>query len=913
MASYKDFLENQKTDDKSKITHTKIGDTKLGIYGGKYNITQAHKFNKLYYENVIKRASVEYLTEKQLDVGPILVDLDFRFETSLLERNCTSEHIVDLVELYLTKITQLFNIEADGLKFSVYVCQKPNIVLKDLFTKDGIHIVVCLNMDRISMKLLRENVLEDIEHVLGDLGLTNRYEDVLDDGICDGRTNWQLYGSRKPGCEAYQVTSKFCCKIIDGEIEINKDDHFEMSSEAFLEMSARNIKNTVLTVKEEYSDNYNKLKQTTNTPKNRKIKIRHMNTNITQIKNMAELDERIESFLEDIKLNTEDYILSETHQYTMCLGRDFYEPYNNWMKVGWALNNTSKSLFLTWIKFSSKSEKFSFDMIEALQEKWDAMNQDNSNNILTDRSIKYWALKENKELAEGIVTESISYYITEIVNSGGNAEYDIAYLLFNCYKDKFKCASVSKKIWYAYTEDKRYGSHGYWEELDGGTSLRLKISQFLSQEFVKKSKEITKQLDSIPTDSEDFDVEKVTKLRKLAGRYSDVGLSLKKTNTKNNIMRECLDLFYDRCFIEKLDENPYLLCFKNCVIDFKTNEIRKGEPEDYLSKCTGIEYIEYSQENPKHVKIRKEIVTFMQQLFPKEELYEYMWDHLASVLIGTNENQTFNMYTGVGRNGKSKLVELMEVCLGDYKGTVPITLITQKRTSIGSATPEIAQLKGTRYAVMQEPSKGQTLNEGIMKEITGGDKLQGRALYHDSICYTPQFTLAVCTNNLFNINSDDDGTWRRIRVCDFLSKFKEVPNPREESPYEYKIDKKVNEKFNDWKEIFMWMLVQRAFKTNGIVKECDMVMAKSNKYRNSQDHIAEFFHDCIEKEEGQRIMKTSALLKETFVNWYNNQYSGRPPHMTDLHKFLNKKIGEYDKGWHGYRIKSYDDIYGNNN
>ena len=38
--------------------------------------------------------------------------------------------------------------------------------------------------------------------------------------------------------------------------------------------------------------------------------------------------------------------------------------------------------------------------------------------------------------------------------------------------------------------------------------------------------------------------------------------------------------------------------------------------------------------------------------------HEYMWDHLASTLIGTNENQTFNMYTGVGRNGKSKLVEL---------------------------------------------------------------------------------------------------------------------------------------------------------------------------------------------------------------------------------------------------------------
>ena len=66
---------------------------------------------------------------------------------------------------------------------------------------------------------------------------------------------------------------------------------------------------------------------------------------------------------------------------------------------------------------------------------------------------------------------------------------------------------------------------------------------------------------------------------------------------------------------------------------------------------------------------------------------------------------------------KSVLVELMGVILGDYKATVPLTLITQKRTSIGGVSPEVAGLKGTRYAVMQEPSKGTKLNEGVMKRV----------------------------------------------------------------------------------------------------------------------------------------------------------------------------------------------------
>ena len=71
-------------------------------------------------------------------------------------------------------------------------------------------------------------------------------------------------------------------------------------------------------------------------------------------------------------------------------------------------------------------------------------------------------------------------------------------------------------------------------------------------------------------------------------------------------------------------------------------------------------------------------------------------------------------------------------------------------------------------AVMQEPSRGDKINEGIMKELTGGDPLQGRALFKDSVIFVPQFKLAVCTNHLFDIPSNDDGTWRRIRVCDFM-------------------------------------------------------------------------------------------------------------------------------------------------
>ena len=54
----------------------------------------------------------------------------------------------------------------------------------------------------------------------------------------------------------------------------------------------------------------------------------------------------------------------------------------------------------------------------------------------------------------------------------------------------------------------------------------------------------------------------------------------------------------------------------------------------------------------------------MEKLFPNNELRTYMWQHLASTLIGENNDQTFNIYNGGGSNGKSKLVELMGFALG---------------------------------------------------------------------------------------------------------------------------------------------------------------------------------------------------------------------------------------------------------
>jgi P4 family phage/plasmid primase-like protien len=295
----------------------------------------------------------------------------------------------------------------------------------------------------------------------------------------------------------------------------------------------------------------------------------------------------------------------------------------------------------------------------------------------------------------------------------------------------------------------------------------------------------------------------------------------------------------------------------------------------------------------------------MYKLFPPEELRKYMWEHLASTLIGTSMNQTFNIYVGGGSNGKSVLMDLMKMALGEYKENVPLSIITEKRTKIGGLAPEIVKLKGARYAVMQEPQKGEKINEGIMKELTSGlDPIQARAPYmQNAITFIPQFKLVLCSNNFPEIKSQDHGTWRRIRVVPFLSLF--TKNPVEgdpDKPYQFMIVEDINEKFNEWKEVWMSMLVEKAFETNGLVNDCDIVIQSSNSYRESQDYIAEFIAYKVLVDPAGTITKTE--LTSEYTLWYQGTYGRGGPNIKDVQAYMDKKFGKFDKHkcWKGVKI-----------
>ena len=465
--------------------------------------------------------------------------------------------------------------------------------------------------------------------------------------------------------------------------------------------------------------------------------------------------------------------------------------------------------------------------------------------------------------------------------------------------DYYRCTSIKGNTWF------RFKNHR-WVPSESGTGLRRMFSSVISPLYIQKQTEI---MEKIRTD-DNMTQEVQDKLTHEAAIYNKISMRLKQTSQKNNILTESKELHFDNKLENRLDEHPHLICFNNGIFDFEQNIFRDGIPEDYVSKSTGIDYIVIDKNNSKQKKTIEEIKDFMSKLFPNERLRKYVWEHCASLLLGTNQNQTFNIYTGIGSNGKSVLVKLLSMVLGDYKGTVPISLITQKRLGLGGTSSEVAQLKGLRYAVMNEPSKGDVINEGIMKELTGGDPIQARELYKSSITFTPKFKMACCTNELFDIRSNDEGTWRRIRVVDFQSRF--IDNPSTDpNDYEFQKNKTLEKKFPEWTPILASMLVNIVLKTGGKVEDCEEVLQASKEYRKNQDYLAKFCEDKIkiweynsenpEKKENKISKKN---IQNEFKEWWKREFpSTRCPKCQELVNYLNIKLGPYKRrGWWGYEI-----------
>jgi P4 family phage/plasmid primase-like protien len=923
MSSLNGFLaaHSKKNNAAAASTHTRMPDAGAQIPGGNYAVPPEDEatFQHLYYQTVFVQRAPEHLTEVQLKgedgSGPVLVDLDLRYSFDVTSRQHTEQDLVGLVRAYLNVFSDMFSF-VDGNSFFVYVMEKPDVnrVEDKQITKDGVHLLFGLQMNHVLQQHVRRELMAAAPDLLGHLPVSNGWNDVFDGGISTGATNWTVYGSRKPRHDAYRLTSFYEVQYVEAREDFNmqrKDAAAFDTKRDFQLLSARYRLNPVFPLRDEMEERQRQMQSSnrvrakrTCTPATRQA----WDENIDGILTVEELHERMRGVLKEVleHRTSNTSAIEQAHHCTLMLPEKYYEPGSHRLSrtVAFALHRTDRRLFFTWMAMRAKASDFDISEIGARFNDWNtALSQDPGNQAtvgVTFRSIIYYAQTDAPEAYADWHANSLDAKIEDTLRRGAG-DFDVAVALHAYCGDRIMCANCSKGgTWYTFD--------GVKLAEDRGDSLRLIISREFHQFYDEKE---NLALELLQTGDEDSDerkhaaerLEKVTALR----------TKLKTHQNKNHFISEAKALFYDDNFIHQADENPNLMAFKDCVIDFQEKRARTGTVHDYITKSTNLDYIPYALLTPAMKETEAEIRDFMTKVFPVPEMCAYMWEHTAAALMGIKQEHTLSVYNGSGSNGKSIFVSLVGAGLGNYKCEMPISYIVDKRTKIGSASPEVVVIRGCRYVVMNEPSKNQYVNEGPMKELTGGDVITARTLFCPCVQFVPQATFVVLSNHKLGFRTTDDGTWRRVRDIQFLSKFFfPGDNFTDTTPYRFPADPSIQQKIHAWAPVFMSILVDIAFRTNGKIEPCKVISDASLSYRESQDAVARFIGEMII--EGPELSLSVKALHGSFKAWYEDTVGhvgtgGSQPSSADIDDVFNKRFGARtgrSRKWHGVGLAPYD-------
>ena len=146
---------------------------------------------------------------------------------------------------------------------------------------------------------------------------------------------------------------------------------------------------------------------------------------------------------------------------------------------------------------------------------------------------------------------------------------------------------------------------------------------------------------------------------------------------------------------------------------------------------------------------------------------------------------------------------------------------------------------------MQEMDGKATINVAVMKELSGGDKIAVRALYGGASTIKPQFTMIMTCNDLSKVDANDDGTWRRLKVLPYQSKFT-LATPS--APNEFLADTSMDSRITDWAPYFISFLQHRYPKALDAMRtEPPEITEQVMLYRMKSDRDADFVKQNLVK------------------------------------------------------------------
>ena len=311
---------------------------------------------------------------------------------------------------------------------------------------------------------------------------------------------------------------------------------------------------------------------------------------------------------------------------------------------------------------------------------------------------------------------------------------------------------------------------------------------------------------------------------------------------------------------------------RNCLISLKTGRTAEHDKKYMISKLAPVTYDENAR-CPRWDRFIEEVTC------GDKSLQLYLQRMIGYCMTAYTKEQCMFFLYGNGSNGKSVFVDTIAYMLGEYAASCqPETVMMRDRNN--TARGDLARLKGARMVVTSEPNDGCRLDEGIVKQMTGGteNKLTARFLYGREFEFSPEFKIVMSTNYKPVIKGTDNGIWRRVRLIPFTAEFtKENRDPQ------------LTEKLRrELPGILNWAIAGAVGWCKEGLPPCAIIDEAGQEYRSEMDRVQQFLDDCTTRSESSSTQ--ASTLYKCYKAWCSEQGDRFPVGSTKFFMELKRRF-----------------------
>lgn len=296
----------------------------------------------------------------------------------------------------------------------------------------------------------------------------------------------------------------------------------------------------------------------------------------------------------------------------------------------------------------------------------------------------------------------------------------------------------------------------------------------------------------------------------------------------------------DNCTVDsqEFDTQTHLLNVRNGIINLKTGQLLPHDRNLLLSKYIDIDFI------PERAGTAYNFNNFLRSIScDNPEFISDLQLIFGYGITGETREQVMFLLHGTGSNGKTTLIEAIRRVVAPFVKIFPIEQLTSKVATDGTKpNPALAAASSARILFTSESNEKDSLNEGRVKSLTGGNTLTTHDKFKSTFEFLPKFKIYFDTNFLPKIKGLDFAIWRRIKVLKFQATF--TPDT---------VDVKLPEKLRTQHEqegILSWLVAGAVrYYNNGLVLSDDVAQA-TEEYKYTCDTVGRFLNECIEKRDG---------------------------------------------------------------